>query len=344
MKTKLLYFHIFAPLLGLSLVGAHIYFFHIKWSYDGPSKEFVIKRGETFAQINYRLGKENLISNTRIFHHFTRWKNQINKINQGVFLIEKGMTMEDVLAALTGPGKIPMIVLPEGKNLYEYAKIFNDAEITPAKDFIAACFNSEILNEFEITGPSAEGRIFPNSYRFAPGTDAKTVLRTLLKSFSEQTKNFDWSHASLTKEQIITLASIVEKETGAAWERKRIAGVFYNRLKKGMQLQSDPTTIYGIWNRFDGNLRKADLQEANDYNTYKIRGLPKGPIANPGLESIKAALDPEPHAYLFFVSKNNGTHVFSATLQEHNKAVEFYQKNAQQRQGKSWRQLKQDKK
>ncbi|MDH4466527.1 MAG: endolytic transglycosylase MltG [Bacteriovoracaceae bacterium] len=342
MKTKIIFFLFIAPLIGLSLVAAHIYFFHIQWAYEGPQKEFVIRPGETFAQINYRLAKEQLISNPRVFHHFTRWKNQINKINQGVFIIEKGMKMEEVLVTLTGPGKMPMVVLPEGKNLYEFAKILDDENITKAEDFVTECFNPETLAEFSIYASSAEGFLFPNSYRFAPHSDAKLIVRTLIKSFLEQTKKFDWQQQSnLNKEQLITLASIVEKETGAAWERKKIAGVFLNRLKKGMMLQSDPTTIYGIWKRFNGNLKKTDLQETTEYNTYKIKGLPKGPIANPGMESINAVLNPEQHNFLFFVSKNNGTHVFSATLEEHNRAVSFYQKNAGQREGKSWRQLKQ---
>ena len=136
-------------------------------------------------------------------------------------------------------------------------------------------------------------------------------------------------------------ASIVEKETGAKFERPLIAGVFTNRLKKKMRLQSDPTTVYGMWDRYKGNIKKSDLLEYTPYNTYKIPALPLGPIANPSLEAIEAVLQPAHTNYLYFVSKNDGTHVFSETYKSHREAVDAYQKNAQARRGKSWRQLKQ---
>ena len=129
----------------------------------------------------------------------------------------------------------------------------------------------------------------------------------------------------MTLDDVITLASIVEKETGKAEERPLIASVFLNRLKRGMRLESDPTVIYGI-EEFNGNLTKDDLAEPTSYNTYIIRGLPPGPIANPGLESIKAVLYPAKTDYLFFVSRNDGSHQFSKTLKEHNRAVRMYQK------------------
>src|SRR5690606_32241454 len=118
--------------------------------------------------------------------------------------------------------------------------------------------------------------------------------------------------------------------------------VFTNRLKKKMRLQSDPTTIYGIWSRYKGNIRKSDLLEETPYNTYKIPALPTGPISNPSLEAIRAVLAPEEHEYLFFVSKNDGTHVFSKTYKDHSRAVDDFQKNSRAREGKSWRDLKQN--
>ena len=129
-----------------------------------------------------------------------------------------------------------------------------------------------------------------------------------------------------SRREIVTLASIIEKETGDPGERPLISAVFHNRLKKGIRLQSDPTVIYGMWNRFDGNLRKRDLQEKTPYNTYRIGGLPAGPIANPGIDSIRAALYPADVDYLYFVSRNDGSHAFSGTLEEHNRNVWKYQK------------------
>jgi UPF0755 protein len=144
----------------------------------------------------------------------------------------------------------------------------------------------------------------------------------------------------MTRDEIITLASIVEKETGAPEERPIIAGVFHNRLSKKMRLQSDPTTIYGIWSRYKGNLHKSDLLDPNPYNTYYVPALPAGPISNPGIESIRATLNPSIHHYLYFVSKNDGTHTFTSTYEDHSKAVTQFQLDRRAREGKSWRDLK----
>jgi UPF0755 protein len=130
--------------------------------------------------------------------------------------------------------------------------------------------------------------------------------------------------------QVLTLASVIEKETGSVAEREFISAVFHNRLKRGIPLQSDPTVIYGL-ESFDGNLRKRDLDSRSPYNTYRVRGLPPGPIANPGLGSIRAALYPAPTKHLYFVSRNNGTHQFSSTLAQHNQAVDKYQRHRAER-------------
>jgi UPF0755 protein len=147
-----------------------------------------------------------------------------------------------------------------------------------------------------------------------------------------------------TRHQLITLASMVEKETGAPQERPIISSVFHNRLRKKMKLQSDPTTIYGIWERYDGNIHRADLLSETPYNTYTIPALPIGPIGNPGKEAIEAALHPAQTDYLFFVSHNDGTHEFTRSIEEHNKAVTKFQLDPKARAGKSWRDLVKQKK
>jgi UPF0755 protein len=139
----------------------------------------------------------------------------------------------------------------------------------------------------------------------------------------------------------VVLASVVEKETGAKEERPQIASVFTNRLRKRMRLESDPTTIYGMWERYTGNIRKDDLLQLTPYNTYKIPALPLGPIANPSFEAIQAVMAPATTEYLFFVSKNDGTHQFTTNYADHQRAVDEWQRNRSNRAGKSWRQLKQ---
>ena len=165
--------------------------------------------------------------------------------------------------------------------------------------------------------------------------------RCVIKQFKQVTGALDLSHPFLSPHDVIILASIVEKETGAKWERPTIAGVYLNRLRKPMRLQADPTTIYGIWETYNGNLRRKHLLQKTAYNTYKMSGLPLGPIANPSLAAIKAVLNPKKHNFLYFVSKNDGTHVFTPTYKKHQQAVNYWQKNIRRRKGKSWRDLKQ---
>jgi UPF0755 protein len=163
----------------------------------------------------------------------------------------------------------------------------------------------------------------------------------MLAVFDKKIKKFNFSKTKLTKHEVIILASIVEKETGAKFERPIISAVYLNRLKKRMRLQSDPTTIYGIYETFNGNLRRKHLLEKTAYNTYKLPALPLGPIANPSQAAIQAVLEPKTHKFIYFVSKNDGTHVFTETYKEHLRAVDYWQRNKRNRKGKSWRDLKQ---
>jgi UPF0755 protein len=172
-----------------------------------------------------------------------------------------------------------------------------------------------------------EGYLFPDTYQFGRGISPSLIIDAMVKRFWQMVGPLTdrAKETGMTMQEIVTLASIVEKETGQPSERPLIASVFLNRLKSGMRLESDPTVIYGLEN-FDGNLRKKDLVQRSPYNTYVIHGLTPGPICNPGLESIKAVIFPAKTDYLYFVSKNDGSHHFSRTLSEHNQAVERYQK------------------
>ncbi len=225
--------------------------------------------------------------------------------------------------------------------MYEVAKLFAASGITSESDFLEAVQHPDFISQLKISASSLEGYLYPETYRFAPHTPAKIVAKTMIDLFNRKTGQIEFNHPFLNKHQVIILASVVEKETGAKVERPAIAGVFTNRLKKRMRLESDPTTIYGIWSRYKGNIRKADLLEMTPYNTYKIPALPQGPISNPSLEAIQAVLNPENHEFLFFVSKNDGTHVFTKNYQDHLQAVDSWQRNSRARQGKSWRNLKQ---
>lgn len=337
---KLIIASIVAPILGLMMAGIHIWFLYTK-TYDGPQTKFKISSGETFAHINYRLSEQKLISNARIFHYFNRYKGTMNKYRAGVFEIPQGSTMEVVYDILiNGAPMTASVTIPEGKNIFEIGKILEGIGLVNYKDFIGYCRDEKLLQELGVPRPSVEGYLYPETYKFAPDVDAKTIIKYMVGEFKRKTESLDFSKSLLTPHEIVILASVVEKETGARKERPMIAGVFHNRLKKHMRLQSDPTTIYGIYENYTGNIKRSDLLNKTDYNTYTIEGLPIGPIANPGIESIKAVLSPAQHDFLYFVSNNDGTHTFSPTYEMHNFHVQNLQKNREARKGKSWRDLK----
>lgn len=301
---------------------------------------FEIRRGEGFSSINFRLREQGLIKSARLFHRYHQFKGHLTEFRSGRYLLPKGATFIQVSEILRGPNSLTTrVTIPEGYNIFQIAEILENQKITSAEEFLRWARDKEYLESIGIPGPRAEGYLFPETYFLDEGQDPREVIETMVALFRRQTRDLDFSVVDLTPHEVIILASVVEKETGAPWERPRIAGVFHNRIKQRMRLQSDPTTIYGMYEEFDGRIRRSDLQRVTPYNTYRINGLPKGPIANPGLAAIKAVLDPEEHNYLYFVSRNDGTHVFSKNLRDHNNAVNHYQRNPENRRGRSWRDL-----
>ncbi len=329
--------------ITFSLTGAGLYIkslYEVK--YTGSEAIFVVENGDTFGKINQRLFNQGIISNTRLFHYLGKYKKALTKFRAGSYNIPHGATMPEVLDILVyGQAILHSLTIPEGKNMYEIAKLLEAAKITTETDFLGVVKNPEFISQLGINAPSLEGYLYPETYRFAPQTSARIVAKTMVDLFNKKVRELNFNHPFLDKHQVIILASMVEKETGAKAERPAIAGVFTNRLKKKMRLESDPTTIYGIWERYTGNIKKSDLLEVTPYNTYKIPALPLGPISNPSLAAIEAVLNPESHEFLFFVSKNDGTHIFTKNYGDHKSAVDNFQKNSKAREGKSWRNLKQ---
>ena len=331
--------------VAIAGAGASYYTYsQLSWKYAGEKQEILIKPGEGFAKINYRLFKNGIIKDARFFHYYAKFQGKMDKLKSGLYLFEAGVSTPDVLAILSeGKSQLYEVTIPEGKNLYQIAGILEAKEIILDKnEFIKIAKSPKLLKEFNVSkAVNVEGYLFPDTYKFSPKSSPDLVIQTMIQQHFHRTKGLTFNHPKLNRHELITLASVVEKETGAKFERKTIAGVFFNRLKKKMRLQSDPTTIYGIWENFNGNLRRKHLREKTPYNTYAIYGVPLGPIANPGLEAIKAVLSPEAHEFLYFVSKNNGTHVFSKNYKDHSKAVDYWQKIKKNREGRSWRDLKQ---
>ena len=208
------------------------------------------------------------------------------------------------------------------------AKLLESRNLAGFDRFMATASDPAFVQEFSIPAPTLEGYLFPDTYLFARNLPVEKILRSFVERFDQHfgpSQEGEARKLGFTRHQVVILASVVERETAVSQERPLIAGVFLNRLRKRIRLQSDPTVIYGLKN-FDGNLTRAHLQTDTPYNTYTRRGLPAGPICNPGAASIGAVLNPAPTNYLYFVAKKDGTHHFSTSLSEHNAAVLRHQK------------------
>ena len=288
-----------------------------------------------------------MISDYISFYWLGRVTSQFQKLKAGEYFIHSQQTPLEIFRILrSGISLSRSFTVPEGWNIYEIANLTEAKEFGSKKLFLELVRDPDLIAKTGLPLPypdTLEGYLFPDTYQFSKNQSLEQIILTMVRRFLEVWQpiwNVRAAELGFSMNEVVTLASVVEKETGDAFERPLISGVFHNRLKKRMRLQSDPTTIYGIWQRYDGNLHKSDLLEQTPYNTYAIRALPVGPISNPGKEALRAALYPEQTQDLYFVSKNDGTHVFSATLQQHNAAVRFFQMNPKAREGKSWRDLK----
>lgn len=347
MKKHLWILLIGAPAFAIFLAGIKIYYTIAIWSYSGEPKQFEIRSGESFSKINGRLYHQDLIPSAKLFYRYCKTQDLMTKFKAGRYEIKPGFTMLKVIETLTsGKSITTSVTIPEGKNLYEVGEILEKKNICSKDKFITLSKDADFVKSLNIPADRIEGYLYPDTYGLTEKMPAKDVIRSMVANFKNKVKSLDFSKvpSGLNMHQTIILASIVEKETGARVERPIISGVYHNRLERKMRLYSDPTTIYGIWETWNGNLRKKHLQEKTEYNTYRMGGLPKGPIANPGLAAIKATIAPQKHNYTYFVSKNDGTHQFTESYKEHLKAVDFWQKNRANRKGKSWRQLDKSKK
>lgn len=234
-----------------------------------------------------------------------------------------------------GNYKLYHFTVPEGRNIFDIAKMVEEAGLGSQAAFLALCRDKVFINSLGLEVDSLEGYLFPNTYSFPKGTPLEKIIKTMTDSFFKVWSKYEGEarNKNMDRHDVVTLASIVEKETGVARERPMIAGVFINRLATKMRLQTDPTVIYGLLPDFDGNITKKDLQTPHPYNTYVIPGLPPGPISNPGEAAIAAVVQPDIVPFYYFVSKNDGSHDFSKTLKEHNEKVNKYQRQNRKSSG-----------
>jgi UPF0755 protein len=332
-KLKIIVLSSFSLLCILSLCGG-VCFLEISSFIKTPphpsakATEFTISPGQSLRGIAKGLEENAIISNQLYFILFTKLKKADKKLQAGEYHLSGASSPEQILEILTsGRVKLYRITIPEGLNINEIADLTKTMAFCSQTTFSDLCHDRSFVRSLGIKSTTLEGYLFPDTYFFPKHTSCEDIIRTMVGHFNHIFTS-KWQARAKTLgfsvDEIVTLASIIEKETGDASERPLIASVFHNRLKKNMRLESDPTVIYGITD-FDGNIKRKHLKMVTPYNTYQIKGLPRGPIANPGALSIKAALYPAETEYLFFVSKKDTTHQFSKTLQAHNQAVKRYQ-------------------
>ena len=286
-----------------------------------------IQRGTSLRGLARRMTDEGILKHPYYFIALAYRQGDQARIKAGEFELTAGMTPVDVLARITS-GQVVQhpVTLVEGWTFRQAVAAIEAQDRFSGE--LADLSDEDLMAKLGRPGEHPEGRLFPDTYRFPRDTPRLSVLQRAFQRM-EQVLAEEWAGRREglpidSPYEALILASVVEKETGAAHERPEIAGVFVRRLRKGMRLQTDPTVIYGMGDRYEGRIRRADLREATAYNTYVIDGLPPTPIALPGRAAIHAVLNPADGDSLYFVSRGDGTHVFSATLDAHNQAVRRY--------------------
>jgi len=303
----------------LSAAGALWFLIHQKR--EVKETTVVVKYGTPVPEIARRLEEEGIIVSRYLFlllHAFRR-----EKLEAGEYEFKGRLSVADAYRMLAeGRQKLYRVLVKEGADLFEIARVLEKAGVCKAEDFLRYAFSEEVVSAYDLSAPSMEGFLFPDTYFFSKDTHPLKVIRVMHENFLKKTAELrkELENKGLEPEVWVTVASMVEKETRYEPEKPLIAAVIYNRLKRGMKLQIDPTVIYaaklkGLWK---GKLLKKFYALDSPYNTYMYFGLPPGPICNPGLSSLKAALKPAPVDYLFFVADKEGRkHLFSKTYEEH---------------------------
>ncbi len=288
-----------------------------------------IESGWSMREVARRLEQSGVVHRGWALRALARWSGVDRDIHAGDFHFSGTIGLGEVLARLRAPVTTDgLVTIPEGRSAEEVMELLAAAGLGGRDVFECVARSPEWLREMDLPRTGVEGYLFPDTYAFTRGMPPGEILRAMVEHYREQAARLseDRVRIGLSEHEMVTLASLIEKETGSAEERPLISAVFHNRLRRGMPLQSDPTAVYGR-HHFRGPITRADLDLPSAYNTYQINGLPPGPICNPGLASLEAAVHPAAVDYLYFVSRNDGTHEFSVTFAEHDRAVGRYQRS-----------------
>jgi UPF0755 protein len=289
-----------------------------------------IPTGSSFVKITEILSAAGIVHNRVYFYSLALAKRALRSIRAGEYEFSTALTPAEVIDKLIrGEIKIYRVTIPEDFSLKEIAERLDFYKLIHEEDFFALASDEDFLKSLNIEAGSVEGYLFPDTYFFNRAMSTRQILRTMVNRFREKVTPEMIAKAAargFNLHQFVTFASIVGRESGNSEEKPLIAAVFHNRMKKRMPLQSDPTAVYDLEN-FGGKVLRSHLKRISPYNTYLITGLPPGPIANPGIDSLRATLNPAPVNYLYFVSKRDGSHFFSVSLTEHSEAINRYRLN-----------------
>jgi len=331
-KTVAIVVVLLALLIGGTAALVTVVWGKIHQPYQGYEKgeQYVdIPQGAGPGEIRRRLIEAGVVADDLTFRAALWWSGRSRSLKAGEYRFDRAMTPLAVVEKIAnGDVYTKRITFPEGLTIREMATVYESHGFGSARDFVTAASDASLVHDLDPQAKDLEGYLFPETYSLPRVAPAGRLVQQMVDRFRTTYQEAVQGRSdSLTTRQIVTLASLVEKETAQAQERPMVSAVYRNRIKKGMGMQADPTVVYALVKagRYDGNIRRGDLDFDSPYNTYKYPGLPPGPIASPGRASLEAALSPSNVAYLYFVSRNDGTHVFAETLAEHNANVQKWQ-------------------
>ncbi len=328
-------FLILVVVLGLAAAGAAWMVYsrvHEPFrGFEGPEQFVDIPPGTGASGVGARLAEAGVVRDANTFRVALWVTGRARDLKAGEYRFDRASSAVEVIDRIArGDVYKRLVTFREGLIIAEMAAVFEERGFGPAAEFERAAKNRALIADLDPEARDLEGYLFPETYALPRGTTADELVGQMVGLFRklyEGGLQSEAAAAGLTTRQVVTLASLVEKETARGDERPLVAAVYRNRLAIGMGMQADPTVIYALRQvgRYDGNLSRADLQFDSPYNTYRYAGLPPGPIASPGLASIEAVLRPADVRHLYFVSRNDGSHVFADTLAEHNRNVQEWQ-------------------
>src|SRR5882762_3733519 len=307
-----------------ALVAACLFALACAGQPHGAATRVIIPRGASFAQAADSLARTGLVGSPRMFRLYGRLTGGDRNIKPGTYLLKHGTPWKDIVSALNGGhGLVNTITIPEGYTLSQITPLLARTLRVPMDSVQAAVRDTALLARLDIPSPTLEGYVFPDTYAFPVGTTARQAVREMVYSFERRWKP-EWDSSlvdlKINRNDLVTMASIVEKEARVPEERPVIAAVYYNRLRRGMLLQADPTVQYALGHHV-GRVLYKDLSTLSAYNTYTHKGLPPGPVASPGVASLAAAANPANVPYLYFVATPDGHHEFRMTLEQHTSAI-----------------------